>query len=132
MIKPLSSQAKGRSFQGQDRTTALEEPDPESLFMPQDDADDDRTWDPPNYDRDDEEEMLGWDASNDNLSATMRPTVKDVGRPAKASASTRESTQLSQGGLAPTQRLSQVSLVKMMSLVLTLLLTNFQLQGMFD
>ncbi|CZT15907.1 related to rad9 protein [Ramularia collo-cygni] len=113
IIKPLSSQSKGRSFHGQDRTTPIVDPDPESLFMPQDGADDDRTWDPPNYERDDEEEMLGWDASNDDLSATMRPTVRDLTRPARASESTRESAQSSQDGVAPTQRLSQ-------------------LQGMFD
>lgn len=132
-IKPLSSQARGRSFQGQDRTTPMEEPDPESLFMPLDGADDDRTWDPPNYDRDDEEEMLGWDASNDNLSASMRPTVRDLARPAKASENTRNSTQFSEEGLAPTQRLSQVSLVVLlMQYCWNPLLTYFQLQGMFD
>lgn len=110
VIKPLSSQAKARSFQVQDRTTPMVESDPESLFMPQDEADDDRTWDPPNYERDDEEEMLGWDASNENLSASMRPTVRDLTRPARAPEATHDSTQLSQGGIAPTQRLSQVSL----------------------
>lgn len=117
-IKPLSSQARGRVFQGSVRTTPVVEPDPESLFVPQDGGEDDRTWDPPNYERDDEEEMLGWDASNENLSASMRPTVRDLGRPAKASESTGNSTQFSEEGLAPTQRLSQVRLVILMHAML--------------
>lgn len=109
VIKPLSSQNKQRSFQGQGRTSAAEEPDPESLFVPQDEADDDQPWDPPNYEQDDGEEMLGWDASNEVLSASMRPTVRDLNRPSRAHGSTSGSSQLTQEGLPPTQRLSQVS-----------------------
>lgn len=118
VIKPLSSQLKGRSFQGQDRTTPIVEPDPESLFMPQDEADDDRGWDPPNYERDDEEEMLGWDASNDDLNASMRPTVRDLQRPARAPEGTGHSNQLTQDGLAPTQRLSQVSRITLLTMLI--------------
>lgn len=43
-------------------------PESESLFMPLGD-DEERHWDPPDYDKEDGEEVLGWDASADNVSA---------------------------------------------------------------
>lgn len=48
-------------------TASNPDPDPESLFMPQGD-DDDRRWDPPNLDEEEQEEMLGWDINADAVS----------------------------------------------------------------
>ena len=48
-------------------TTSDADPDPESLFMPQGDADD-RGYDPRNFDEEPEEEMLGWDVNADVVS----------------------------------------------------------------
>lgn len=46
----------------QTTTTSNVDPDPESLFMPQGEEDD-RRYDPQNFDEEPEEEMLGWDAN---------------------------------------------------------------------
>jgi cell cycle checkpoint control protein RAD9A len=48
-------------------TTSNVDPDPESLFMPQGEEDD-RRYDPQNFDEEPEEEMLGWDANADVVS----------------------------------------------------------------
>ncbi|KAI4723434.1 Rad9-domain-containing protein [Aureobasidium sp. EXF-10727] len=48
----------------QPTTTSNVDPDPESLFMPHGDQDD-RRFDPANFDQEPEEEMLGWDANAD-------------------------------------------------------------------
>ena len=79
----------------------------DSLFVPQ--GDDDRTWDPPNYEQDDGEEMLGWDASNDNPAASFHPTFRDSGSAAKPQRQGSPQNAASQEGLEPTQRLSQAS-----------------------
>ncbi|KAK3114175.1 hypothetical protein LTR53_007754 [Teratosphaeriaceae sp. CCFEE 6253] len=78
------------------------DPDPESLFLPG--GDDDRRWDPPNYEQDDGEEMLGWDANNEHPS---QQTFRDSGTAAKPQKQ-REETQSTHEGLEPTQRLSQM------------------------
>lgn len=83
------------------------DPDPESLFLPG--GDEDRTWDPPNYDQDDGEEMLGWDTSNELPPASFHETFRDSGSAAKSQPKGRNIPQASQEGLEPTQRLSQVS-----------------------
>jgi cell cycle checkpoint control protein RAD9A len=48
-------------------TTSNVDPDPESLFMPPGEEDD-RRYDPSNFDEEPEEEMLGWDANADVVS----------------------------------------------------------------
>jgi cell cycle checkpoint control protein RAD9A len=48
-------------------TTSNVDPDPESLFMPPGEEDD-RRYDPKDFDEEPEEEMLGWDANADVVS----------------------------------------------------------------
>lgn len=48
-------------------TTSNVDPDPDSLFMPQGEEDD-RRYDPKNFDEEPEEEMLGWDVNADIVS----------------------------------------------------------------
>jgi cell cycle checkpoint control protein RAD9A len=111
--KPLSGQSQRTSLRERIRqpsaTTAETEtdpdPDPDSLFMPG--GDDDQTWDPPNYDND-EEEMLGWDASAENPNASFRPALRGSRAGASQDQDPYEGLG-SQEGLPPTQRLSQVS-----------------------
>ncbi|KAF7192230.1 DNA repair protein rad9 [Pseudocercospora fuligena] len=148
--RPLASQSQRMAARDRPRPTAItvedDDPDPESLFVPTAGGDDDQTWDPPNYDQD-EDEMLGWDASNDNFSASIRPTIRDLSSQNRPSMSrdtsmpSHESGPYSQNtasGLAPTQRLSQVRTMMLMAdaiyhtLVLFGRLTNLQLHGMFD
>ena len=106
--KPLGSQRERTSLGSQvSRPSAVEsDPDPESLFVPG--GDDDQTWDPPNYEHEEEEEMLGWDASNENPSASFHPTFRDSGSAARPKAARQPPAITSQEGLEPTQRLSQV------------------------
>lgn len=114
VTKPPSSQINRNSL-GQGRQKPLPEPEPEaddggdSLFIPQ--GDDDRTWDPPNYDQDDSGEMLGWDASNDNSANSFHPTFRDSGSAARPQQHENRTAAASQEGLEPTQRLSQVGRV---------------------
>lgn len=79
--------------------------DPESLFMPG--GDDDRPWDPPNYDEPSGEDMLGWDASNENPGASFHPTFRDSTN-TRPTQPPQSEFRLSQEGLEPTQRLSQL------------------------
>jgi len=103
-LNKLSSQSQRVALKPQQRQPSMTEsdPDPESLFMPGDDED--RRWDPPNYDNDDGEEMLGWDANNEHPS---QQTFRDSGSAAKLQKS-RDGSVSTQEGLDPTQRLSQV------------------------
>nr|POF13323.1 dna repair protein rad9 [Quercus suber] len=80
---------------------------PDSLFVPGDDED--RPWDTPNYDEQDGEEMLGWDASNDNSSVSFHPAFRDSpsAQPDRRQLQDGD-TMPSQEGLEPTQRLSQL------------------------
>lgn len=111
MAKPPSSQANRSLGQGRQRPVPAPEPEPDeagdTLFIPQ--GDEDRTWDPPIYEQDDGEEMLGWDASNDNSAASVHRTFRDSGSAARQQQSAQQ-TDASQEGLEPTQRLSQVSI----------------------
>ncbi|KAH0290623.1 Rad9-domain-containing protein, partial [Aureobasidium sp. EXF-3399] len=86
-------------------TTSDADPDPESLFMPQGDADD-RRYDPTNFDEEPEEEMLGWDVNAD-ITGGFHPTFRDAvtHEPPPLSQSLNRDTQ----GLPPTQRLSQMN-----------------------
>ncbi|KAK6388050.1 hypothetical protein LTR65_008216 [Meristemomyces frigidus] len=105
--KPLSSQSQRRSFKAQP-SASQSDPDPDSLFMPG--GEEDQTWDPPNYNNDEGEEMLGWDANNDHPSASFHPTFRDSGSaaPPPPQQQERPAAEESQEGLAPTQRLSQM------------------------
>lgn len=105
--KPLSSQRERMQAKAQavQPSAGEPDPDPESLFIP---GDDDNTWDPPNYEHEEEEEMLGWDASNDNPSGSFHPTFRDSGRVARPQEKRALPAHASQDGLEPTQRLSQL------------------------
>ncbi|KAF2211001.1 hypothetical protein CERZMDRAFT_112831 [Cercospora zeae-maydis SCOH1-5] len=120
--KPLSSESQRPTLRNQVSTmvgsvTEEEDPDPDSLFVPDDGAGDDQAWDAPNYDNDDDE-MLGWDASNDNLTASRRPTIRDLSGGSTAQQSGRSTHDRDAldarrhahlgGGIDPTQRLSQL------------------------
>ena len=104
--KPLGSQRDRLPAKDQNHQASVtdSDPDPESLFVPEDDE---RTWDPPNYEQE-EEEMLGWDASNSDPSASFHPTFRDSGTVARPQQKRHVPTVGSQEGLEPTQRLSQV------------------------
>ncbi|KAK3709834.1 hypothetical protein LTR37_010662 [Vermiconidia calcicola] len=106
--KPLSSQSQRAPLKPQSNQAAVEEsdPDPESLFMPGGDGD--QTWDPPNYEQEEEEEMLGWDASNEDPSASFHPTFQDSSTVPRVQKDRQPPTYGSQEGLEPTQRLSQL------------------------
>jgi cell cycle checkpoint control protein RAD9A len=110
--KTLSSQSQRKPLRPQGHQPLLPEPEPDddSLFMPA--GDDERTWDPPNFDQDEEEEeMLGWDAANDMRGSEPHPTFRDSGRaapPPKQGQQQNPDQSQWEDGLAPTQRLSQV------------------------
>ncbi|TKA70059.1 hypothetical protein B0A55_06242 [Friedmanniomyces simplex] len=99
--KPLLSQSQRTSAKAQVRQPSMTEsdPDPESLFMP--DGDEDPRWEPLNYEQDEGEEMLGWDANNEHPS---QQTFRDSGTAARPP----RRAEPSQEGLEPTQRLSQM------------------------
>ena len=73
------------------------QPDVESLFVGQDEAD--ARWDPTDYDQ--EEETLGWDASVEHDTATF-PTFRD------SDSFSRNNTAEDNEVLPPTQRVSQI------------------------
>ena len=79
--------------------------DSESLFVPENDEagrsqeDEDETWAPMDYER---EETLGWDASADP-NASVYPTFRDSGN-----TSSTNNTAKSSEVIEPTQRVSQV------------------------
>lgn len=73
------------------------EPDPESLFVTQEEED--SRWEP--FDYNNEEETLGWDASAEHDAATF-PTFRDSG------SLSRTATDESNEAVAPTQRISQI------------------------
>jgi cell cycle checkpoint control protein RAD9A len=52
--------------------------------------------------------MLGWDASNENPSASLHPTFRDSGTVARPQEKRQAPAYASQEGLEPTQRLSQL------------------------
>ena len=108
--KSYGSQKQRTSFQQSEQPPPTEDdPDPDSLFVPG--GDEDQTWDPPNYENDEEEEMLGWDASNENPTASFHPTFRDSGAVARPQQKRQPPPVESQEGLEPTQRLSQVSML---------------------
>ena len=91
-----------------EQSAARTDPESDSLFLPG--GDEDQTWDPPNYNVNDGEEMLGWDANNEHPSASFHPTFHDSGSVARplSQQQQRPTGRESQDGLEPTQRLSQV------------------------
>jgi cell cycle checkpoint control protein RAD9A len=81
------------------------QPDPESLFVNQDE--DDARWEPLNYNQE-EEEMLGWDASADRDGADF-PTFRDSESFSRQNTTTSTTPGTdSFEGIAPSQRASQV------------------------
>lgn len=107
---PLGSQSQHRPLRPQSHQTSTitSDPDPESLFMP---LDEDRVWDPTDYEHEEEPEMLGYDASYDMQKSDPHPTFRDSGTVARPSRQQvlAPAAGESQEGLEPTQRLSQVS-----------------------
>ncbi|KAK0354326.1 hypothetical protein LTR91_016650 [Friedmanniomyces endolithicus] len=99
--KPLLSQSQRASAKAvvREPSTVESEPDSESLFMPG--GDEDTRWEPLNYEEDEAEEMLGWDANNEHPS---QQTFRDSGTAARP----QMRAEPSQEGLEPTQRLSQM------------------------
>ncbi|KAG8631286.1 hypothetical protein KVT40_000426 [Elsinoe batatas] len=108
--KPISiaSQVPKKGFATMQRgiTRASQDPDQDSLFVPNH-RDDDRAWDAPDFDRDDAEDELGWDASGRQNSG-FQPTLRD-GASRASSLRTREAAEGEESqGMAATQRLSQL------------------------
>ncbi|CAK3827262.1 related to rad9 [Lecanosticta acicola] len=108
--RPLGSQTQRLSLREHAQTASNDDhdPDPDSLFVPQDDNED-HAWEESNYDHEDDE-MLGWNPNN-QPGSSMRPTIRDVNRrpelPKKARG-TRDGYPSQESGLEPTQRLSEV------------------------
>ncbi|OJJ46704.1 hypothetical protein ASPZODRAFT_2130135 [Penicilliopsis zonata CBS 506.65] len=101
-IRPLT----GNSTLNTQRSSSAPKPpaasvDLDSLFVP---VDDDRQWDEPNYEAQDED-VLGWDATGD-----QEPLGRGLRDTEPASASHQNQTEPSQEGMGipPTQRMSQV------------------------
>lgn len=114
--KTLSSQSHRKPLRPASDHPLVQEPEPDedSLFMPA--GDDERTWDPPNFDQDEEdEEMLGWDATNEMRGSEPHPTFRDSDRtappPKHGDQQQHQNPSQWEDGLEPTQRLSQVRLV---------------------
>lgn len=110
--KTLSSQSQRKPLRPErhDPVPIDLDEDEDSLFVPL--GDDDQTWGPANYEAEEEEESLGWDASNEARNAGPHPTFRDSGT---AASSFRQQKQqpsakasVDEDGLEPTQRLSQV------------------------
>ena len=104
---PQSRSGVGRLGTAQQRQISEEGEPSDRLFVRA--ADDDQTWDPPNFDQDQEDEMLGWDASVENPSASFHPTFRDTGGIAAPARRGQGLDSPATEGLQPTQRLSQVS-----------------------
>lgn len=112
--KTLSSQSQRKPLRPTSNQILAPEPEPDddSLFMPA--GDDEHTWDPPNYDQEEEEEdTLGWDAAN-MRGSEPHPTFRDSGRaapPSRQGSRPEQTPSQWEDGLEPTQRLSQVRLL---------------------
>ena len=108
--KPSSAlpQAQRKPLSALNRGTSLVTPSQasDSLFVPND-MDDERRWQEPNYDNEENEDLLGWDASGEMHSA-VQPTLRDAGSHMPPSRSVSNNDVDSQG-LGPTQRLSQLN-----------------------
>jgi len=107
--KPVTalSQVQRRPLAALNRGVSLTAPSQEgdSLFVPND-ADDERRWEEPEYDNEETEDLLGWDASgemNSGSGPTLRDTVSQI-PPARAA----QYDDAEYVGLAATQRLSQI------------------------
>ncbi|KAL5359834.1 Rad9-domain-containing protein [Aspergillus floccosus] len=105
-IRPLT----GTSTRGTDSNMASQRPPPpinfDSLFVP---ADDDRQWDVPNEDEDEEaQDVLGWDATADQetFNASLGPGLKDNEPSMQQQAPSGREEEM---GIPPTQRMSQVN-----------------------
>lgn len=85
-----------------DRPSASASMDFDSLFVP---ADDDRQWDEMNYDEEEPQDILGWDASGQE---TFEPVLRDIEPDFSKPAASRKGAENDDMGLPPTQRMSQV------------------------
>ena len=111
--RPFASQSQRmlEREQAQARPNTRSDRDRESLFVSDGGGQDDSAWDPTTYGPDEEDEMLGWDASNADPNASFHPTLRDSGTTDRTPKEGRDNVQVVQyeDGLEPTQRLSQVS-----------------------
>jgi cell cycle checkpoint control protein RAD9A len=102
---PKSRRTTGKLGQNESRTHSAapqeSSQESESLFVRDERDEDDRRWDPADYEAE-AEEMLSWNAGIDNDAAPY-PTIRDSG----ASANTR-SFPTDEEGIVPTQRVSQI------------------------
>ncbi|KAF2147830.1 DNA repair protein Rad9 [Myriangium duriaei CBS 260.36] len=78
----------------------------DSLFVPNN-MDDDRRWEPLDYENDDGGDMLGWDASGE-MNSGFQPTLRDSGSYAPSNGPDKSFDDGKSQELAATQRLSQL------------------------
>ncbi|GAB7363142.1 hypothetical protein MBLNU230_g3428t1 [Neophaeotheca triangularis] len=105
--KPLGQRQQSMSLSRQ-ASAVNSDPDPDSLFVPAGDEDD-QTWGPPSYDEQEEDqEMLGWDAGQDAGAASAHPTFRDTQRGATSYREPSTTSAAPDEALEPTQRLSQL------------------------
>ncbi|TKX19163.1 DNA repair protein rad9 [Elsinoe australis] len=104
----ITSQVQKKGFASLQRgiSRASQSQDPDSLFVPMD-ADEDRVWNPPDYENDDGEDLLGWDASGGQNSG-FQPTLRDSGSHAPSTRATRSTENEESQKMSATQRLSQL------------------------
>ncbi|KAE8364889.1 Rad9-domain-containing protein [Aspergillus caelatus] len=107
-IRPLTG-TPGASVRGTETNTQSQRPPPasiqfDSLFVP---ADDDRQWDVPNDEEEEEaEDRLGWDATGDHqtFDESLAPRLRD-NEPSMPHQDTSHDEDM---GIPPTQRISQL------------------------
>ncbi|QDS75670.1 hypothetical protein FKW77_007473 [Venturia effusa] len=97
-VRKLGQNENGPSSQFRQQT----EEDPDSLFVPA--AEEDRRWEPMEYDNDNDEEAMVWDASASHDDG-FHPTIRDTSTPIQRS---NMAPSNEPAGLAATQRISQL------------------------
>ncbi|KAF2487848.1 Rad9-domain-containing protein [Neohortaea acidophila] len=106
--KTFGSQSQQTSINARSRQEqpSADDRGSKTLFVSQDNED--TTWDPPNFEQDEDEEMLGWDASNEHPSASFHATIRDSGTAVPSQRQQASYADFDSQGLEPTQRLSQL------------------------
>ncbi|KAF2687023.1 DNA repair protein Rad9 [Lentithecium fluviatile CBS 122367] len=99
---PASRRSARRQAAPRKASSPKPQPDPESLFVNQDEEEDSR-WEPLDHN---EEETLGWDAAADRDAGSF-PTFRDSGSFSKVEVATTVGAD-GMEGIAPSQRVSQV------------------------
>ncbi|KAJ4304998.1 hypothetical protein N0V90_000526 [Kalmusia sp. IMI 367209] len=101
-VEPASRRPARRQMGSRQASSPKPQPDPESLFVNQDEEEDTQ-WEPLDYNN--EEEALGWDASADRNTGNFS-TFKDSGSFSRSDAVDVGTDSME--GIAPTQRVSQI------------------------